>query len=97
MTFQTLCVRLMCILFTNVPLDVTVDICLDALYRSDLTFPHIDKMVLKKLLTKATKEVEFSFNNKMYKQVDSIAIGSPLGPTLANIFVGFMKESFPMM
>ena len=26
-----------CSLFTNVPLDVTIDICLDALYRSDLT------------------------------------------------------------
>ena len=49
-------------------------------------------MVLKKLITKATKEVEFSFDNKMYKQVDGIAMGSPLGPTLANIFVGFYEE-----
>ena len=29
----------------------------------------------------------FMFNNKYYKQVDGVAIGSPLGPALANIFM----------
>ena len=28
----------------------------------------------------------------MYKQTDGVAMGSPLGPALANIFVGFYKE-----
>ena len=27
------------------------------------------------------------FNNKYHKQVDGVAIGSPLGPALANIFM----------
>ena len=27
------------------------------------------------------------FNNKYYKQVDDVAMGSPLGPALANIFM----------
>ena len=27
------------------------------------------------------------FNNKYYKQVDGAAMGSPLGPDLANIFI----------
>ena len=40
----------------------------------------------------ATSSVEFSFNNIMYKQTDGVAMGSPLGPTLANIFVGYYKE-----
>jgi len=35
----------------------------------------------------ATSSVEFSFNNTMYKQTDGIAMGSPLGPVLANMFV----------
>ena len=34
----------------------------------------------------------FSFNNEMYQQKDGVAMGSPLGPALANIFVGFHEE-----
>ena len=36
----------------------------------------------------ATRRVEISFNNQMYKQLDGVAMGSPLGPALANIFFG---------
>ena len=39
----------------------------------------------------ATKSVVFSFNDTMYCQVDGISMGSPLGPILANIFVGFWE------
>ena len=37
----------------------------------------------------AMRGVEFSFNNKMYQQLGGVAMGSPFGPALANIFVGF--------
>lgn len=33
--------------------------------------------------------IEFSFNDIMYKQIDGVAMGSLLGPALANIFVGY--------
>ena len=39
-----------------------------------------------------TRGVEFSFNNQMYKQLDGVAMSSPLGPALANIFVGFHES-----
>ena len=39
----------------------------------------------------ATSSVEFSFNNIMHRQIDGVAVGSPPGPSLANIFVIYNK------
>ena len=39
----------------------------------------------------ATSSVEFSFNNIMHRQIVGVAMGSPLGPSLANIFVGYYE------
>ena len=39
-----------------------------------------------------TKSVEFSFDNVMYKQTDGVAMGSLLGPALANIFAGYYEN-----
>ena len=36
--------------------------------------------------------VQFSFDNIMYEQIDGAAMGSPLGPILANIFVGYHES-----
>ena len=82
-------------LFTNIPLE-TIQICLDTLYRdSDIPQPTMPEKLLKKLLVKATTEVEFSFDGMMYRQVDGVAMGSPLGPVLANIFMGYCEAKVP--
>lgn len=40
----------------------------------------------------SNREVEFSFNNFMYAQIGGVSMGSPFGPMLANIFVGFQEN-----
>jgi hypothetical protein len=42
---------------------------------------------LKKLLLDCCTKTPFSINGKIFKQVDGVAMGSPLGPTLANIIM----------
>ena len=44
------------------------------------------------LMELTTKSVSFNVNDTMYRQVDDISMGSPLGPILANIFVGFYEK-----
>lgn len=80
-------------LFTNVPLE-TINICADALYNDDDSEMQlsISKAAFIELMTNATSAVEFNFNDVMYKQIDEVAMGSPLGPVLANIFVGFYEQ-----
>ena len=74
-------------LFTNIPLEETIDICVDNLYSDNENPPNIPKHNFRNLLNIATKETFFMFNNKYYKQVDGVPMGYPLGPALANIFM----------
>ena len=80
-------------LFTNVPLDEVISIHVDFLYQSPLTsVPSFPKSVFVELMELATKSVSFSFNDTMYCQIDGILMGSPLGPILSNISVGFYEK-----
>ena len=75
-------------LFTNIPLDETIDICVKKLFKTpDTLVKGISKNDFRDLLNLATKESFFTFNNKFYIQVDGVAMGSLLGPILANIFL----------
>ncbi|XP_065189498.1 uncharacterized protein LOC135820117 [Sycon ciliatum] len=67
-------------LFTNVPLRETIDICAAALYHNkSVTPPDLNESEFVKLMLMVTSGVEFSFDNVMYKQLDGVAMGSPLG------------------
>ena len=62
-------------LFTNVPLKETIDICVNVLSRDEeVPTPGVPEDLLRKLLLKATTEVEFSFNNIIFKQTDGVAM-----------------------
>ena len=74
-------------LFTNVPLDHTINLILRKIYREKLIKTKIQRKEMKMLLELCTKELHFCFNNKMYKQVDGVVMGNPLGPVIANIFM----------
>ena len=85
-------------LFTNVPLEEVIDICADALYRNgniETELTTLTEDSFRKLMKLVTSDVEFSFNDVMYRQTDGVAMGSPLGPTLANIFVGYCEKKIP--
>ena len=56
--------------------------------------PYLPRHVLKDLLLFATKKSHFVFDGDYYDQVDGVAMGSPLGPVLANIFMCNFEEKW---
>ena len=71
-------------LFTNVPLDETIEILFDKAFRDNWfnsTYDqNISKQDLVDLLRVATKGQLFQFNGALYEQTDGVAMGFPLGP-----------------
>ena len=79
-------------LFTNIPLQETIDICVELVFKDNNVAHGLSRDDLRTLLTLATKESFILFNGCYYKQTDGVAMGSPLGPTLANIFLCYHEE-----
>ena len=48
---------------------------------------------MKDLLILCTKNVHFSFNGNIYRRCNGVAMGLPLGPTLAGIFMVELERS----
>lgn len=53
---------------------------------------NIPGTVFVPLIKFGAMSLEFSFDHIMYKQIDGIAMGSPLRPVMAHIFVGFYEQ-----
>ena len=74
-------------LFTNVPIDATIDIIIRRIYEFKEIDTRITKNEMRELILLCTKNVHFMFNGETFTQVDGVAMGSPLAPILANIFI----------
>ena len=80
-------------LFTNIPHQETIDIAINIIFNPNPNL-NLTRKELKKLFNFATSQTHFIFNRKFYNQIDGVAIGSPLAPVLANIFMGFHESEW---
>ena len=74
-------------LFTNVPLNKTINIILDQIYRQKLLKTNLKKRIIKKLLLDSCTKTAFSDNNIFYQQCDGVSMSSSLAPVLENIIL----------
>jgi len=87
-------------LFTNVPLDKTIAILAQKAFRDNWFIStynlNISKEDLIDLLNVSTKGQLFQFNGALYKPTDGVAMGSPLRPLLANVFMSSLEEKLEL-
>ena len=74
-------------LFTNIPLQETIEIAINALFLNATQVMGLPKDLFKTLLELASMNTFFLFNEKYYLQKDGVGMGLPLGPTFANLFL----------
>ena len=83
-------------LFTNVPAHETIGIFAEKAFAGNWfnnTYNlNLTKDQLMELLKLATTNQLFQHDGILYEQVEGVAMGSPLGPLLANTFICSIEE-----
>ena len=79
-------------LFTNIPLSETIEIIIKQIYDKNRKIQGISKKDFRRMLELATKGTVFYFNGSYFRQIDGVAMGSPLGPHLANAFLCYYEQ-----
>ena len=74
-------------LYTNIPQDLGIQYCLEAMqnfYQGELPLPL---PYLQQIFNFILKNNYFEFNNRFYLQIHGTAMGTPFAPNFANIFM----------
>ena len=54
----------------------------------------LTKELFKQLFELSVTNSFFVFDNKLYRQIEGLCMGLPLGPTFANIFMSYMETKW---
>ena len=63
-------------LFTNIPLQETIDLCVENLFKDRTHVDNLSKDSFRELLTRTMSESLILFDQEFYKQHDGVAMGS---------------------
>ena len=74
--------------FTNVPLSETIDVAVKLILENKKDL-KLSENEFSKLFRFPTSQTHFYFDGEIFDQVDGVAIGSPLEPAFANLFMGY--------
>ena len=84
-------------LFADVPLSETINIVVDKAFTDNWfnqTYGlNLEKEEFAQLLEVATTNQLFRIDGNLYEQTDGVAMGSPLDPLMANVFMYHLEEA----
>jgi len=78
-------------LFTNIPLEECIYLAVNYTSEGNPDL-KLSESKLSSLFTVVTAQTHFLFNGSFYDQIDGVAMGSPLAPVLANLFIGHHEK-----
>ena len=78
--------------FSNIPLQETSNLCVEFLFNDKPDIEGFNIADFHELLTITMSESLVLFNCEYYKQIDGVAMGSPLGPTFADIILSYHEQ-----
>ena len=81
-------------LFTNITLQETVYLCVERFINDKRNIDGSTITGFHELFNVTMSESLVLFDSKYYKQIHGVAMGSPLGPTFANVFFLFIMNKF---
>ena len=76
-------------LYNNIPLEKTINISCNSLFPNEAKRNNFSRSDFEKLLRMALQNNFFNSDGNIYKPTHGVAMGSPLGPSLANVFLCF--------
>ena len=81
-------------LFTSVPIDPALNIIKDLLDKDttlkERTVMEVGDIIL--LLEFCLKNTYFSFQGQFYEQIEGAAMGSPVNPIVANLYMEYLEQ-----
>ena len=81
-------------LFTLVPVDQALNIIKDLLEKDhtlkNMTVMGVNDIIL--LLEFCLKNTYFSFQDQFFEQVEGVAMGSPVSPIVANLYMEYLEQ-----
>ena len=80
-------------LYTSIPVKETIDIIVDSPYCNN-SFRNLNRNEFRKLLTTIAEDNFIIFDNKFFKQIEGVAMGSPISATFANIFMSYHEQNW---
>ena len=90
-------------LFTSIPVEKSILICERRLsiYNSLSDRTDLDVTTIVRLLRFCLASTAFQYKGKHYRQLDGVAVGSPVSPVIADIFIEDLEDkafaSYPLV
>ena len=81
-------------LYTSIPVSEAIDITPNLLCPNTDRYHNLNRLEFRKLLELSFNGTYFKCNGSIYKQLNSLAMGSALTPVTANIFLNSFETKY---